>query len=209
MGILNNGILGSIRNKIGGVVAFDWKGINAVRAYAIPSNPQTAAQQTHRGLFGDVTHLASLLNSGVCQPYWDPFATKMSGFNSFVQTNMGLVSDPIDYLDCKVAEGSLESETIVSAIYDSQSGDIDFSWNPTGLGNGQDTDSATIVVYDTENDVVFIQDGVKTRVDGAATLSVGADRNDAYMKSWLFFHRGTGDDLMVSDSDSAQVTQQE
>ena len=205
MGILNNGILGSIRNKVGGVVAFDWKGINAVRAYAVPSNPQTAAQQTHRGLFGDVTHLGSLLNSLICIPYWDPFAEKMSGFNAFVQRNMSLVSDPIDYLDCQVSEGSLESEVISGSIYDPSLGNLTISWTPSGLGNGQNTDPAVAVVYDVDNDVVFVSDGDYTREDGSIAMNIGSDRTPASLKSFLFFHRGTGSDLIVSDSDSQQV----
>ena len=41
---------GKLANSL---VYFGWKGLDAVRSYVVPSNPQTAAQQTQRGYFTD------------------------------------------------------------------------------------------------------------------------------------------------------------
>jgi len=77
------------RGQIGQtLVFFPWKGIDAVRSYVRPANPNTGAQQTQRGyLTASVTawHSANLTPSD--RAAWNRRAstepTPMSGFNSF------------------------------------------------------------------------------------------------------------------------------
>ena len=205
MGKLQNGILGTITNKVGGIVAFKWKSINAVRAYAIPANPNTAAQQASRTLFGSVVDVAVLLLSTVCQPYWDPFYSNQSGYNAFVGYNRALVTTPFDPLDMVIAKGSLEGETITDADYNDSSGVATFTWSASGLGNGDSDDPAVCVILDTENNVAFVSDGEETRDSEGASFNIGADRTVANLKAFLFFYRGEGAEMLVSPSDSFQV----
>ena len=72
------------------MVFFPWKGINAVRGYVVPANPNTAAQQAQRAILHagvDMWH-ATLLDAED-KTAWNMFATIfaniMSGFNTFIK----------------------------------------------------------------------------------------------------------------------------
>jgi len=77
------------RGQLGkALVYFPWKGIDCVREYVIPSNPNTADQQTQRGYLGaavDAYHTIGL--DAVDVAAWNRAALHdprpMSGFNKF------------------------------------------------------------------------------------------------------------------------------
>jgi hypothetical protein len=98
------------RGKIGStLVFFSWKGIDVVREYIIPTNPQTAAQTAQRGWFADSirafrTYYTNLLERAA----WNRLATVdsriMSGFNEFVSNASQLLAmDP----DASFANGAV------------------------------------------------------------------------------------------------------
>jgi len=205
MAILKSGILGPVIGKVGGVVGFNWKGINALRAYVIPSNPNTAAQQTQRTLFGEIVARGKAILSTIIQTYWDPFYSEMSGFNGFVQLNRLSCSSPFDASEMSVAQGSLEPEVITACTYDDTGGHLVVTWAVSGLGNGELTDSAVIVVYDKVNNLAFVNNGDYTRDDAPASLDIGDGRTPANLEAWLFFYRGTGSELVVSNSSAHAV----
>lgn len=84
------------RGKLGGaLVYFPWKGIHAVRTYAVPANPNSAGQQTQRGYMSGAVgdwHGVGLDADDVTA--WDRHAAtrprSMSGFNSFVKDHIDL-----------------------------------------------------------------------------------------------------------------------
>lgn len=196
--VLSQGILGPIKNKVGGVVAASWKGINYVRGYVTPSNPNTTAQQTQRTLFAQIVAAAVLIKSTVIQPFWDVFYSSMSGFNAFMQYNLLNMTAPFSYANMLVAKGSLEPETVAFTSY--AGGNVTLGWTPAGLGNGLDTDSAYGVIFDAANNIAFVSDGSDTRVDGTLVMAIGAGRDVAQLHNYLFFSRGASSTLEVSNS---------
>lgn len=72
-----------------------WKGIDDVRSYVIPANPQSADQQTQRSYFTDgvdAWHDTGLVADDVTA--WNRYASTLprpqSGFNAFVAAVIGL-----------------------------------------------------------------------------------------------------------------------
>jgi len=72
------------------LVYFPWKGINAVRSYVVPANPQTAAQVTQRGYMTSAVaewHGATYIAADISA--WNRLAnllsTSLSGFNRMVK----------------------------------------------------------------------------------------------------------------------------
>ena len=204
MGKIINGILGGVSGKVGGVVGSNWKGIPTLRAYAIPANPQSAGQTTQRNKFAAVLAFLKLILATVIQPYWDPFATGQSGYNAAMSVNLLAWADSTAFDDAIVSTGSLESETIDSCLYDA--GAITLTWTAAGLGNGLATDYAVAVIVDTDNNIAFVQDGDAPRDEELVEMSIGAGRTVANLKAYLFFYRGSGETLEVSNSDFHQVT---
>jgi len=62
MARITKGILGGGRGKIANVVMGSWKGVDYIRAYAIPSNPRTGPQLTRRQILTQTSRIASELN---------------------------------------------------------------------------------------------------------------------------------------------------
>lgn len=91
------------RGQIGKTLVFmAWKGINDVRKYVIPANPNTAAQQTQRGYFSDAVdtwHNVAWTDDD--KTAWDLLATTlgsvMSGFNAFVKHYIAVVSGDFEW----------------------------------------------------------------------------------------------------------------
>lgn len=79
------------RGKIGGaLVYFPWKGIDCVRSYVIPANPQTDAQVTQRGYMTSAVaewHGTEYTSADVqaWNTYAGVLAAIMSGFNAMVK----------------------------------------------------------------------------------------------------------------------------
>lgn len=126
------------------LVYFPWKGVNAVRSYVVPANPNTADQQTQRGYLEkavDDWHGIGL--DADDHTAWNAHALTrpgpMSGFNSFVK----------DHLDLQVAgltpdmgfNGSLTDDAddtfSCSVEEDGSADDVHLAWgtSPTALIN--------------------------------------------------------------------------
>ncbi len=200
MARINSGITGPIYGKVGGIVGFNWKGVNAIRSYAIPANPRTTAQQSERTMFAFIVSVAKLVISTVIHNYWDPFASGMSGWNLFTQKNRATVTSDDDYANLQMSFGDLEGPSNLTADYDSSSGTVSFICESSGLGNGEDSDSLVLVVIDSANNVAFVSDGDYQRSSDPIEMDIGSGRNASDLHAYAFFHRGSGSDLQVSNS---------
>lgn len=72
------------------LVAFPWKGINALRTYVVPANPKSDAQKVQRGYFGDAVQawhdsLFSADDVGAWNRYAGILPAIMSGFNAMIK----------------------------------------------------------------------------------------------------------------------------
>lgn len=95
--LLSFGATGKIGKTL---VLFAWKGIDVAREYVVPSNPNTAAQQTQRGYFSDaVAAWRNYFTNAVGRAAWDRLASAgkkaQSGFNAAMKALIGMAStDP-------------------------------------------------------------------------------------------------------------------
>lgn len=84
------------RGQLGEVlVYFPWKGIEAVRTYVIPANPNTAGQQAQRALLtAAVSDFHTIGLVALDLTAWNRYATTlaavMSGFNAFVRSHINI-----------------------------------------------------------------------------------------------------------------------
>ena len=70
MAIIDLGILGPVKNKVGPVVGFMWSGLNVLRSYVIPSNPRTVRQTTQRNKFRVTVEMAKSIITLPALKYW-------------------------------------------------------------------------------------------------------------------------------------------
>ena len=205
MAITNKGILGGVSGKVGNVVGASWKGIDYVRGYAIPSNPQTTDQQEQRAKFAWAVMFGKELLSTICQRYWNHIHPRMSGFNAFVKTNVSL-TDPMGGIQegNQILTGSLENGSTLTAGYKLSSGAV------TGIitnhihSNGLSTDRMIVVCAHKTLSVAVVDDSGQTRgIDGsthAYTLNLPAGLVYDDLIVFVGFSRGTGKTMLNSPS---------
>jgi hypothetical protein len=200
-GVIVNGILGGFSGKVGPVVGGKWKDIDYMRSYVIPANPNTVDQQTVRTKFGKLVQLARGLLTSLLQPYWDPYYTSMSGFNKFISLNYNTLDGSNDLQATSIiSKGTLENLHNATATYDTADGDIVVTFNGIVSGNGLLTDNVACVAYDKNLETFMCDFGSNTRGDGSYLFTWLAGKTATNVIVWVFAFRGTGVDMVISDS---------
>ncbi len=203
-GVITQGILGGFSGKVGGVVGGNWKGVDYMRGFKAPANPNTTAQQAQRAKMASMVAKARMILSTIIQVYWNPFSVKSSGYNDFVKANINLLgADPYPLTaNNKIALGTLQPVAGVTAVYTTGDGSIDLTWtNNTGQGNALATDIAVAVIAKLNGSKFWVYDEeVETRSDGALGINIDTGLTATDLVAFLFFKRGTGPSLIVSDS---------
>ena len=91
------------------LVFMGWKGLKTIRTYAVPANPNSAAQQAQRGIMGNAVEAWHSVNlTGADKTAWDLFAKTLaaaqSGFNAFCRSFINLTvagKTPLELFDGK------------------------------------------------------------------------------------------------------------
>ena len=147
------------------LVYMTWKGIQDVRKWLIPANPQTENQQQQRGyMTSAVAYWHSVLFSANDRIAWNLYATvagrPMSGFNRFVKNVLDMLRLEKTYVNLTGFGFTPTDETItVSLIAEAQGKTI---WVRYGT-------SKTAMIYTT----VMVDD-----TDGTYSLEIGGLNND-------------------------------
>jgi len=203
MARMYQGILGGLSGKIGNVVGSSWKGVPVLKTKPLSvSNPKTAAQVAQRGSMSAVTHYASLLNSAVIKPLWDRFASRMSGYNSFVQANIGEFTgvSVANWANIKTSKGKMAAVEIEDIDAPKNDVVLTLTFNSALTdAYAQSTDKAYLCAINATNGDVALPATASTRADGAsyATFSKNLTAGDL-LKVYIAFKRADG--TVVSDS---------
>jgi hypothetical protein len=132
MAILKTPLLSfSARGKIAKTLVFmGWKGLNTVRQYVVPANPQTTAQTVQRDLLTDI--VAAWRNFFVTTSGRDAWmkqagqeSSPMSGFNSFTRNAIGIAASNADgsFADAITAVAGKKMRFAVLNLDDGAAGD--------------------------------------------------------------------------------------
>lgn len=208
MGIIRQGILGGVQNKVGSVVGSSWKGIPVLKTLPLSvANPNTAGQITQRTAFKLASQIGSVLLGDWIKPFWDRFAQKMSGYNSWVQTNVPFMADGIitDYSDLVMSKGKLTSASSIAVAADDSSNTVVITPTvPTLNQFSAASDIAKALVYNETQDFWIASGDLGAR--SAAPYTVPDTRSVAgdTVHVWLAFKRA--DLSYVSDSTYATAT---
>lgn len=201
MGVILQGILGGFSGKVGPVVGGKWKEIDYMRSYVIPSNPNTAGQQTVRAKFAFLVSVARKLLTMLLQVYWDPFYSDMSGFNAFIKENYSKIqSGNVLNESAVITKGTLEGTSQNISTYATATGVTTGVHNKTINGNGLLTDKMAMIVYDKVNNNWYGEFNVETRNSSNITITLPSGLTATNVYTWIFFYRGTGSDFVVSNS---------
>jgi len=174
MGVLNRGILGGFRGSVGPVTGTSWKGIDVMKSKPLSvANPRTPAQTAQRGKFAGAVSFAKRLLATVVKPLWDRFAQKESGYNAFIQANIGIFNEngnpsPADAL--VISQGNWDNVSGLNSVNLDTSGQLFFNANTDG---GLPTDEIYVAVYDSDDNKVVGALCPTDRSEGDHTIELG------------------------------------
>lgn len=189
MGVIRQGILGGFSGKVANVVGSSWKGIAVLKSLPLSvANPRTPGQVEQREKMTGIVAAARLLLAALIQPYWNPFAQRMSGYNAFVKENIDtFVSDTFtNFAAFFSTRGSLLGVVVSGVVSSAAANTITISWtNNSGQADALATDEMVIVVYNSTQGYWIVSAGADTR-NGSPyavpdTLMIAADVLKVYV----------------------------
>jgi len=127
MAVIPQGILGGVKNKIGSVVGSSWKGIPVLKSKPLSvANPRTAGQVSQRDAFKLASEIGSQILASWIKPFWDRAASKMSGYNAWVRSNVGFMAGGVisDYSDLIMSNGKLTTADSIAVAADDSSNSV-------------------------------------------------------------------------------------
>lgn len=200
MGKIPNGILGGVSGKVAGVVGGTWKGINFLRGYFVPTDPQTPSQMTQRGKMVTCSNISKYCLESIIQPFWNPLGVHRAGIHVFNSVNLKRVTGQDDYVNILLATGALEGVLTQGCEYNSEDGSLYVSWYSTYQGDAQETDNIILFWYDEGAAYGNIGPAGLVRSDEHIEWNIGVERNANNLHVFMFAYRGTSPDFYVSDS---------
>jgi hypothetical protein len=202
MARLRAGILGNVRGKVSGVVGSQWKDKNYVREYVKPANPNTAAQQVQRSLFGDCVNFAKTLVGPVFNEYTDKFSKSMSGFNLFIKNNIDFFTEVPSFASIQLTSGKLYFPSVISGVYDQETGSCIISYSEDLGNNGLLTDKVYAVGYDSNTKLWYFGAEEETRDDESIVVLFpsGLTSTDLWVWAWAARRDVNENVTMISQS---------
>ena len=197
MAVIKSGILGGLSGSIGNVTGSSWKGIPVLRTKPLSvANPNTPAQQAVRTPWAKLTQLGSSIVGSIIQPVWNGIASKMSGYNLFLQQNSKSAFNALgEFIPANliVSPGTLASTAITTTKLDDLSS-APVAWS-TVLPSAQAlaTDKAYVAVFDSDGLLVGVSSGIVPRSAGTATVTfTKLLANGGHYSVYLFFMSADG-----------------
>lgn len=203
MGKLLQGILGGISGSVGNVVGSSWKGIPVIKSKPLSvANPRTAGQVLQRGKMTNIVEFAGQMLSSLIKPLWDRFAQQMSGYNSFVSTNIDLFENemPSPAASLQISKGKMASTSASLASLSPGTSLISVTWtNDAGSGLKLAADLAYVLVVNETKGELGISAAEQPRSNEATSVSLPSFiASDDVINAYLAFRRADG--TVVSDT---------
>lgn len=185
MSVLQNPIVGRMKQKIGGVVMSTWKGINVMRGKPLTvANPKTDPQLMRRSALRQIVAIARKLIAAIDFGFKEQ-AVKKSAFNAFTGYNLrnafSYAAPPaatIQTDNVLVAQGTIAPTELSSAPVVAAGGTVDLAFPTTALLPGQSaSDVAICVLYNTVSQAwdVPVATSPNLRSDGVANYDTPAE----------------------------------
>jgi hypothetical protein len=206
MGKILNGILGGVSGKVSGVIGSSWKGINYIRGYAIPANPQTPAQTAQRAKMAFLVKIGKGLLEPVLNPLWSAQANQMSAFNVFLQKNLKRITDDTDYENILVGAGNLASVEAGEVLYTVSDGHLGFSYlGPTPDPFETHVDHLVFIGIHKPSGLVYTS-SVLYEHDGAnSTVLMPSGLTPSDIQGYCFAYKGTGSEIEMCNSTNLEA----
>ena len=175
MGIIWQGILGGVSGRVGNVIGSSWKGIPVLKSRPLSvANPRTTQQVHFRDRLTKLVAIASPINSSIIIPLWNRFASRMSGYNAFIQANSEAFNSSMAFVPASffIARGRMAATAISNADIQAVNTQCLVTFSPTLDDSFQTEDDQPFVVITSSTGVLkAFSAGSFTRVEGEITVN--------------------------------------
>lgn len=186
--------------KVGQTVGAKWKNKSTIRTYTKPSNPDTAAQQSVRGVFAEMTSFVALFADQI--KYLSALNTAgQSVRNAIIQANKDQIgAGTFNKATLLISKGGLQK--VAGEAGSASAGKITVTWNaPTATNFTANAKLIAVAVQPTSGLVEVLEAGAaEETVTGSMTFDSGT------VDVYVYFLDKRGSNKVASASDYIAVT---
>ena len=186
--------------KVGQTVGAKWKNKSTIRTYTKPANPDTAAQQSVRGVFGAMTSFVAMFADQI--KYLSALNTAgQSVRNAIVQINKEMISSgTFEKSNLIISKGGLQK--VAGENGSAASGKVTITWNKPTATNFTSFAKLIAVMVQPETGLVEVAeaDAAAETLTGDMTFETG--KVDVY----VYYLDKRGSNKVASVSDYISVT---
>lgn len=195
-------IQGYWAGKVGEFTGAKWKSRKTVRAYAVPADPKTAAQQEVRSVFGQINAFVALFADQI--KYKSALDTKAQSVrNAIVKLNKEMiVENDFNEENLLISKGGLQKPMTFAVSMDSGSNAVKATWVKPTATNFSEKAKAIIVAVDNENQVV---DVIEANFDDETATGTVAFDATAKPQCFMYYIDYRGSNKVASLSVAAKV----
>lgn len=186
--------------KVGQTVGAKWKNKSTIRTYTKPSNPDTAAQQSVRGVFGQMTSFVAMFADQI--KYLSALNTAgQSVRNAIVQINKEMISGGnFEKSGLIISKGGLQK--VAGESGSASSGKITITWNRPTATNFTSNAKLIAVMVQPETGLVEVVEADAT----AETLTGSMTFENGTVDVYVYYLDKRGSNKVASVSDYISVT---
>lgn len=186
--------------KVGQTVGAKWKNKSTIRTYTKPANPDTAAQQSVRGVFGAMTSFVAMFADQI--KYLSALNTAgQSVRNAIVQINKEMISDgTFEKSNLIISKGGLQK--VADESGSASSGKVTITWNKPTATNFTSSAKLIAVMVQPETGLVEVVEADAT----AETLSGSMTFETGTVDVYVYYLDKRGSNKVASVSDYISVT---
>lgn len=188
--------------KVGQTVGAKWKNKSTIRTYTKPANPDTAAQQSVRGVFGDMTSFVALFADQI--KYLSALNTAgQSVRNAIIQANKAMIAaGTFTKANLIISKGGLQKVANEAGV--AQSNKVKITWdNPTATNFTANAKLIAVMVQPTSG-LVDVAEADAT--SGATGVTSAIDFEAGAVDCYVYFLDKRGSNKVASISDYLSVT---
>lgn len=188
--------------KVGQTVGAKWKNKSTIRTYTKPANPDTAAQQSVRTVFGDMTSFVALFADQI--KYLSALNTAgQSVRNAIIQANKAMISaGTFTKANLIISKGGLQKVANEAGV--AQSNKVKITWdNPTATNFTANAKLIAVMVQPTSG-LVDVAEADAT--SGATGVTSAIDFEAGAVDCYVYFLDKRGSNKVASISDYLSVT---
>lgn len=197
-----NLLKGNWEGKVGETVGAKWKNKSTIRTYTKPANPNTAAQQSVRSVFAQMTSFVALFADQI--KYLSALNTAgQSVRNAIIQANKMMISNgTFNKANLLISKGGLQKVSGENA--EAATKKVKVTWNNPTATNFTESAKLIAVMVQAESGLVDVVEAPAT--EGTTGVTSGIDFETGSVDVYVYFLDKRGSNKVASLSDYLTVS---